>query len=54
MKTVMKTVACLIAGSILLCLLTAIHINADMLSEDTVVADSETSQTDQQKLYEEI
>jgi hypothetical protein len=54
MKLFFRISACLIAGSLLLCMLTAIQINPDMLSENSVVMDSETLDSDQQKLYEEL
>ena len=54
MKTFCKIIACLVAGSLLISLLTAIHIDPNMVSENTVVINSDTTGIDQQKLYEEL
>ena len=39
MKTMMKIAACLIAGCLLLSILTIVHIPSDMLSEGCILVD---------------
>ena len=54
MKVILKILACLVAGCMLFSIMTALKINADMLSEDSVLIDSQEEQPDQQALYEEL
>lgn len=54
MKTVGKIVACLTAACLLLGMMTALKINPDALSEDTVLVDSASADYDEQALFEEL
>ena len=54
MKLICRIGACLIAGCMLLGLLTALRINPDVLSENSVVIGNEPNDIYQQKLYDEL
>lgn len=54
MQTVGRIVACLLAGTLLFGLLTALQIPPALLSADSIVTGAEPEKTEQQQLYEEL